>query len=168
MGDIYFFDLPVYRLPYETYNADQDREVAEQISNMKRGNPGYEPPEATKLGIGQHQHEKYGPWRFNEIIGYIRLHFLGSQIRGEYFSAEKKRNPLGRHRVFTYRTHKLAPELSIHPTISATNAEIFEAVKQYVVACKKELTKGRVIDDSILMTIGPHMDWRGLLGWEKS
>ena len=32
-----------------------------------------------------------GPWIFNEIVGYIRLHFMGNQVRGEYFAVQRKR-----------------------------------------------------------------------------
>jgi len=162
MRELYFFDLPVYRIAYDIYNANQKHEIAVKIADMKRGRPNYEPSESTKAQLSQHQYEKYGPWRFNEIIGYIRLHFLGSQIRGEYFSAEKKRNILSRHRVFTYRTHKLAAE--IHIPRNATNAEIFELIQQYIADCKNELAKNCIIDDSILSTIGSYTDWQKLLG----
>jgi hypothetical protein len=113
--------------------------------------------------MDQHQYEKYGPWQFNEVVGYIRLHLLGSQIRGEYFSAEKKRSYLGRKKVFTYRTHKLAPEVDIEGP--GTNAQILAAIREYVADCKKELRRGRVIDATLLEAIGPHVDWRTLFGW---
>jgi hypothetical protein len=113
--------------------------------------------------ISQNHYEKYGPWLFNEIVGFIRLHVLGSQFRGEYFSAEKRRNPISRSKVFTYRTHKLAPEVSI--PYEASNAEILSIPISYVDNCQKELRKGRYIDSSILRTIGVHRDWRGLIGW---
>src|SRR5689334_21283990 len=105
MGDDYFFDLLVYRLAYEIYDPQRDADLAAQIASMKRGLPDYEPSREMKENMSQRQYDKYGPWQFNEIIGYIRLHFLGSQVRGEYFSAEKKRNVLSRHKVFTWRTH---------------------------------------------------------------
>ena len=34
-------------------------------------------------------HDQFGgAWKYNEIIGYIRLHFLGNQIRGEYWGVK--------------------------------------------------------------------------------
>jgi hypothetical protein len=160
--DIHFFELPVYRIAEKKYYKIKDDDIAAQISHLERRVPGYRVSESMQVNIDQHWHERYGPWRFNEIIGYIRLHFLGSQIRGEYFSAEKKRNPISRKKVFLYRTHKLAIELSLMPPRPRTNAEIFAAVKQYVDNCRRELPKGRVIDDAILMTIGPFVDWLAL------
>lgn len=141
-----------------------DELVNSQIVSM-RGVPGFVPPKSTVLAIKQHQYERFGPWQFNEIVGYIRLYFLGSQVRGEYFSAEKKRNLLGRTKVYTFRSWKLAPETELIDQHPPTNARIWEAIQGYVDKCRNELTKGRVIDDSGLVAIGPHVDWLSVLGW---
>jgi hypothetical protein len=162
MRETYFFDLPVYRLPQDLYQEQQERKITNQISYITQGNPNYDLPKDNKAAISRHQYEKYGSWLFNEII---RLHFLGSQIRGEYLSAEKKRTGLSRHKVFVYKTHKLAAEVSIYPTQNITSVEIFKFIQEYIADCKKELMKGRVIDDSIFMTVGAYIDWRALLGW---
>ncbi|SFU41167.1 hypothetical protein SAMN04488527_10291 [Aliiroseovarius crassostreae] len=122
-------------------------------------------PSNTEMFLSNPHDQKYGPWQFNEIIGYIRLHFLGTQIRGEYFSAEKKRNPVSRKKVFTFRTHKLAPEHTLWKTGDLTNQEIWEAICEYVSDCQRELMKGRYIDDSVLRELGPFIDWRSFLGW---
>jgi len=164
MSNLYFYDLPVYSVSYEQYNAMMDERLAAQIERLKIV-PDYEPPAHIVDSMSQRQFETFGPWRFNETIGYIRLHFLGSQVRGEYFSAEKQRNLLGRSRVFTYRTWKLAAEVEIHHGKKVTNERIWSAIQEYVVRCRKELKKGRVIDDSLLRVIGPHTDWLSVLGW---
>lgn len=162
MAETYFMDLPVYRLPPEKYQQQMEELLAAQIAEMERF-PGYTVSRETRMAMSQHQYETFGPWRFNEVIGYIRLFVLGTQIRGEYFSAEKKRNPLSRRKVFTFRTLKLAPEINLFPPHPNSNAEIFAAVVQYVEDCRGELAKTRFIDDSVLMTVGPHIDWRALV-----
>jgi hypothetical protein len=167
MSSVYFYDLPVYRLSYDQYNALMDQRLAAQVERLKFI-PGYEPPKETVDGMSQRQYEEFGPWRFNETIGYIRLHFLGSQVRGEYFSAEKKRNLLGRKKVFVYRTWKLAAEVDIHRGQQVSNERVWQAIQEYVARCRKELKKGRVIDDSLLQTVGPYTDWLALLGWSTS
>lgn len=100
-----------------------------------------------------------GPWQYNEIVGYIRLHFVGSQIRGEYFAPNTSRIVKTRKRVFWLQTHKLAPEVSI--PLTATSGQIFDLIKDYVDACKRELPR-RYIDASQLMRLGPFVDWKGL------
>lgn len=161
MPERYLFDLPVYRIQQDRYDGQRASDVEAQLDKMRQSVAGFEPSEATKLRIQEHQYQTYGPWIFNEIIGYIRLHFLGNQVRGEYFSAEKKRNPISRHKVFTYRTWKLAPEVTIWGK-SPTNDEIFAAVREYVRDCRAELQRDRYIDDEILERLGPHLDWQQL------
>jgi hypothetical protein len=105
-------------------------------------------------------HRKFGGcWAYNEIIGYIKLHFLGSQIRGEYVGRRSARLYRNGKRQFEYITHKLAPEINI--PYSASSERIFQIVRSYLDACKKELPR-RHIDTELLETIGPFIDWRRL------
>ena len=130
--------------------------------------PGYEPDGSRTAWIAQPQYERFGPWNFNEITGYIRLYLLGSQVRGDYFSAEKKRVCLGRTRVFVLRTSKLAVEVNILRTPQLTNREIWLSIQKYVNRCRKEFKRGRVVDDSVLNAVGPHVDWLSAFGWDRA
>ncbi len=57
----------------------------------------------------EHLNNKYGgTWEFNEVIGHIKLHFLGNQIRGEYWKVNAKRIVKTRSKTLEYATHKLA------------------------------------------------------------
>ena len=58
-------------------------------------------------------YQKFGTWRFNEIIGYVRLYFRGSQVLGEYYAVKRSRHVLTRHKTLIRRTHKLGPEHQI-------------------------------------------------------
>ena len=161
----YFYDLPVYRLSYEKYNSMLDAEIEAKLEEIKRIS-GHVPSLDLQDRMRQHQYERLGPWQFNEAIGQIRLYFLGSQVRGEFFSAERKRNSTGRTKVFTFRTLKLASETDIFPTKQTSSADVWDSIQAYVAKCKKELKKGRVIDDHRLLTLGPHVDWLSVLGWK--
>ena len=115
----YFFDLPVYRLSAEQYYAGRDAYIERII--FRTGTP--EEPHLRQRemasprsndALRNHLTEKYGGcWQFNEIIGYIKLDFLGSQIRGEYFAVDRKRIVRTRTKTFEYKTWKLAPEIDI-------------------------------------------------------
>jgi hypothetical protein len=101
-----------------------------------------------------------GCWLYNEIIGYIRLHFLGSQVRGEYFGVNKKRIVRTRTKTFEYLSWKLAPEINIpHPY---TNEGIYRAILEYLTACRKELP-GRHVETERFEVVGSHIDWRSIL-----
>ena len=74
-----------------------------------------------------------GPWQYKEIIGFIRLHFIDSQVRGEYFAPDVKRIVKTRRKVFWLRYYKLAREIEI--PARATGEEIFDLIKKYIDAC---------------------------------
>jgi hypothetical protein len=161
----YFLDLPVYRITEDRYYSDRaafvdrilfppDASYSEQRRADEKKNPG------SLAGIRDDFERAYGGcWRYNEIIGYIRLHFLGSQVRGEYYGVNRRRIVRTRTRQLEYRTWKLAPEVDVPR--DATDSDIFAAVREYVEDCRTEV-KGRFIDDSQLTTLGPYINWREL------
>jgi hypothetical protein len=161
----YFFDLPVYRITEDRYYSDRaahverilfppDASYSERRRADEKKNPG------SLVDIRDHFEKSYGGcWRYNEIIGYIRLHFLGSQVRGEYYGVNRRRVVRTRTRQLEYRTWKLAPEMDIPR--DASDSDIFDIVTEYVDACRAEV-KGRFIDDSQLVALGPYMNWREL------
>src|SRR5690242_19434460 len=105
MACVYFHDMPVYRLAEEAYYRVRDAEIAAFVSDARRGlaSSAQREKELT-ASMEQHDYDKYGPWQFNEIIGYVRLHFLGSQVRGEYFSVDSSRLVRTRTKTLVYRT----------------------------------------------------------------
>ena len=99
MAYIYFHDLPVYRLTSERYYFERARFIDDFVKSIFAGcssNP--ETIKRTTVGMEQSNYDKYGPWQFNEIVGYVRLHFLGNRVRGEYFVPIKRRHVLTRTR----------------------------------------------------------------------
>lgn len=158
----YFLDVPVYRVTSSEYYSRRDQDITKGLDESWRGlNPTEEQLKAGRASREDHFYKRYGPWDFNEIIGHIRLYLLGSQIRGEYFSAEKTRTGLGRTRVFTFESLKLAAERNLWGG-EDSNAEILSAIHEYLDRCQDELRKGRHIDRRTLNTLGPHIDWRSL------
>ncbi|MHB8890270.1 MAG: hypothetical protein ACYC46_15775 [Acidobacteriaceae bacterium] len=162
----FFYDIPVYRLPEERYYRERDDHIDSIVfpknspfSDSMRAKEAADPNHYA--AIRDHLQRSYGGcWIFNEIIGYIRLHFLGSQIRGEYFGVKKKRIVRTRTKTIEYLSWKLAPEINIpHPY---TNKGIYGAILEYLAACRKELP-GRYVDTERFEVIGKHVDWRGLL-----
>lgn len=162
MANIYFHDLPVYRLPEAPYSVWFNRQVAHLVAHTFLGvaSPTPQCVKGTKKIIERQCYEKYGPWHFNEIVGYIRLYFLESQIRGEFYSSAKTLPKRARLKVFTQRTDKLTPARDV--PASATNSQILDAIKQYVGDCRRELPK-LFLDDEWLDRVGPMVDWNSVL-----
>lgn len=165
MGVKYFFDIPVYRLSSDRYYQERDEYIdkvlfpkdspySEELRARDKADPNQ------NIVIRDHIQRSYGGcWEFNEIIGYIRLHFLGSQIRGEYFGVNKKRIVRTRTKTLEYKTWKLAPEIEI--PYPPTQAGILKAIRDYIQDCKKELSN-RYIDDSMFETLAENVNWVAL------
>lgn len=166
MAPWYFCDLPVYRLPEERYYAERDTFIDQII--FRSGSPDEailrqrerRDPNVND-GIRDHLQKTYGGcWRFNEVIGQIRLHFLGTQVRGEYFAVGKQRIVRTRTKTFEYRTWKLAPEIDIAAPYG--NSEVLGAIRQYIADCQRELPK-RFIDTSMFEALATHFNWVAVL-----
>lgn len=156
----YFYDIPVYRLPADVYHSQRDAYIEGVIA-------GYDLQEShsndTDLGrfFRDHLWRRYGgAWRFNETIGFLRLHFLGNQIRGEWWQMDAKRVSKTRKKQFAYRSHKLASEKSI--VQPSTNKDIYLVILEYLDACRCELPKWH-LDTELFEVVGPHLDWNALV-----
>lgn len=148
----YFFDLPVYRLPEERYYTERNRHVEREVSEV--------PISSNQNAYRAHCIERYGgPWQFNEIVGYVRLYFDGSQVLGEYWRTRRKRLVRTRKKVFWCVGHKVAPEVDI--PINPSSADVEAAVNEYVERARSEL-KGRHIDTAGLERLGRFLDWASL------
>ncbi len=165
MSTQYFFDVRVYRLPSERYYRERDEYVdsvlfpidspyTQSLREREAADPN------CNVAIRDHLQRSYGGcWTFNEVIGQIRLHFLGSQVRGEYFAVRKKRIVRTRTKVLEFQGQKLAPEVEIpHPY---TSQGIYFAVLGYLADCRTELPK-RYVDTELFEVIGKHVDWLGV------
>ncbi len=161
----YFFDIPVYRLPEEAYYSERDDYVDGVLfpkdspySQSLREKEVADPH--CNVAIRDHLQRSYGGcWTFNEVIGQIRLHFLGSQVRGEYFAVRKKRIVRTRTKVLEFQGHKLAPEVEI--SYPYTSKVIYLAILEYLADCRTELPK-RYVDTELFEAIGKHVDWLGI------
>lgn len=81
-----FYDLPVYRISRDLYYADRERYVEEAMyppgtNQADMAKAFHSRNSDSRSRYADHLERIYGGcWEFNEIIGYIRLHFLGFQV----------------------------------------------------------------------------------------
>lgn len=165
MSNFYFFDLPVYRVDEERYYKERseyvDRVIFPLESEYSRNQQNGKTKNTALLDNHRWRLEDAygGLWRYNEIIGYIRLYFLGQQVRGEYYAVDRQRIVRTRKKQLQFQTWKLAPEVDID--WYATSDEIFATVMKYVGDCRAELS-GRFIDEGQLVALGSFIDWRNI------
>jgi hypothetical protein len=162
-----FFDLPIYRLPEDDYFRQRRQYVEGEIDHA---GGRHERNLEIVCQIESRANRTYGgQWVYNEIIGFVRLYFDGSQVLGAYFRTNAKRITKTRKKTFEWITHKLAPEIDLpyepDRPFNPTSDEILGAVTEYIGRCKKELPK-RYIDDSQFMRVAAFIDWKAL--WTAS
>jgi hypothetical protein len=158
-----FFDIPVYRLAPHKYEAARAAYIDNAVEQAGLREAG--PENAHLLDIFEtHLWHKYGgAWRYNEIIGYIRLHILGNQLRGEWWGVDAKRIVRTRKKQFEFKRWKLAPERQFPSQPSSE--EIYRTILQYLDDCRREAElKNRFVDSKALEALGPFVDWLALTG----
>lgn len=150
----YFFDIPVYRLSEEKYDAQTEAEIQGNYLKNGRGKPPI-----SYNDYFERMSIFHDPWRFNETIGYIRLYFLGHEIRGDYYQHKASRIYKTRRKHIRYKTYKLADEISI---LNQNDAQIYESILLYLHKCERELPK-RYIDLENFKQIGQYLRWNALI-----
>lgn len=163
MSEMYFLDIPIYRCTSERHAQEMEDEK-QRLLNLGLLYDD-EIPESYVAGVQRlFESSVWYPWRYNEIIGWIRLFALGFQIRGEYWfiRAKRIRRDLRRKRV--YYSGKTF-EHSFHPDESA--AKIYEEICRELERLQDERPfKGRHLDLDTFRTIGSFIKWRQLIGFD--
>jgi len=171
MREKYFYDVSVYRLSRERYYQDMNKYINKHMhsgspSHIKMIEDSYTKEPTQKRASEDRLRKSYGgAWEYNEIIGYIRLYFFGTQIRGEYWGVNSKRVVRTRNKIFEYKTWKLASEMDLHR--EPDSLSIFSKILKYLKKCQKEL-KGRYIDTRNFKAIGFYVDWKSLYEESKN
>ena len=165
----YFYDIPVYRTDEESDKQSYENFLKTNILKFnlyKNDNPGcFDEKRLILYEQNVHTISKNafgGGWRYNQIVGYVRLYFSGNQVLGEWWChTGKKIHRTTKRQIERSVCHKLAPEEDVDYHLDS--ASIFAVIMEYIKQCKQELPKGRYLDTSLLEKIGPYLDWRRLL-----
>lgn len=153
--DNYFMVIPVYRLSEERYYSQMDEEFERLVSKSWDSSFRQENPDLVDNWKNHHRSSYGGDWEFNEVIGHIKLFFMGSQVRGEYWSTKPRRKKKTRKKEFEFKAHKLAVESEIR---EKTNKGVLAAIEEYLSRCQKEL-KNRHIDLREFEALKEYIDW---------
>lgn len=147
----YFFDIPVYRLARNEYEARQEAYIQSMMLETENQD---------RKAMMRDLHWTFygGSWQFNEIIGYIRLHFLGTQIRGEWWRVNAKRVARTRTKIFRYSGWKVVSEQEIPK--GSRSEEIYRVILLYLERAQNDKKLRRFyVDTSVFEKIGPFIDW---------
>ena len=157
--DDYFLSIPVYRVPEEKYYSEMEKDFNRVLSDTWEEDFIASHPDLVDGYRSNHRDTYGGDWEFNEIIGFIKLFFMGTQVRGEYWSTKPKRKVKTRKKDFEFKTHKIVAECEIR---QKTNVYILRAIEEYLTRSKQYL-KNRHIDLREFEALKDHIDWVSVL-----
>jgi len=166
--ETYFFDIPIYWCEVASFNAKYDQKLKSYEEKAKeylsaKGlefKPNEEDRRRTHIILWA---RSMCPWRFNQIVGWIRVYRFGNQLRGEYWLIKAKRFGWQlRKRQFIPR----GKAFEMCPNKEESAEEIFKRMIQNLRTFNKEL-RGRVIDLESFENLGRYVDWRRLVDAER-
>ncbi len=162
LKEYYFFEIPIYRCSPEQFRDEQD---SIKNSIIEKDKVEYYSNETANT---LYRLKSY-PFDYNETIGWIRLYYLGTQIRGDYYFEKSPTPPYSLKKRITRGIRKKRYEYSgkafeINVKYEWTNTEIFNALlKKLKDTNKREQPfKKRFFDLSYLENIGHHVNWKNM------
>ncbi|NOQ71768.1 MAG: hypothetical protein GQ574_07200 [Crocinitomix sp.] len=165
----YFLDIPIYRCSEKKYLQELDKlrsNIHTSLEPQRKSVPEYNLDDIENRLF---ENKSY-PYEYNEIIGWIKLYVLGTQLRGEYFfevSSSKSHSIKTRInkgvRKKRFELFGKAFELSIRKEMNSH--EIFTSLCERLVRLNLNERPfiNRHLDLANLMAIGPHLNWISLM-----
>jgi hypothetical protein len=160
MPEVYLFDIPYYWREEDRFNREYERDLTNHLCAFEK-QTGYPLTDNLRLSLtGDFWRRYIAPWRFNQVVGWVRLYKLGSQLRGESWFMNVKHS--GRQvSKKQFSLHGKAFELHIWP--DQTSKEIFEAIVENLRRFQKSSSRRIFLDLECLENLGSFIDWRRVM-----
>jgi hypothetical protein len=157
-----YFEILVYTCRQAELVERVEREAGRVMADV----PDYGNGFWEKQKVSEIQRHLY-PIRFNEAVGAIEVHKLGSQLRADWWFTGKQRVVVGARSRGEIRHIGKLLEKNYNRT-RKSSAEIFEDFREALgleVRGNRRL-KWRFVDFEAFDRCGPYVDWRAILGLE--
>lgn len=158
-----FIEIAIYRCGEADFDSQLEMDVADALKDIEQrgGAPPDKAPQ-TYRNAEEHFRDAYGgPWRYNQVIGWLRLYAGGSWILADVWLCDGKRF---RRRMRDKCFHYIGSEVVAEFTAELSSSEIFDHL------CKKLLEfergwrrRGFVLELECLMEVGRFVNWRALV-----
>jgi hypothetical protein len=164
MRDQYIFDIPVYRLTSDEFDAEIELHLAKRVKWLRSYDSQRRPlsPERRDQQLHSIIADSGGPWQFNQIIGWLRLFAEGRTIGCHMWWVDAKRINRRMRRKRLYLSTFSDVLGAWFPKESSS--EIFATLLQRLSEMVGERPyANRYIDLDVFRRLGPFVDWRGIL-----
>ena len=163
------FDIAIYWCDEATFNAKYDQKSKAERERIKREweARGFQlKPE----DIDRHERllwqQLMMPWKYNQIVGWVRIYIFGNQLRGDYWLIEAKRfGPTLKKKRFIHRGK--AFELWLHA--KETNKQLFGRMLNRLRKLEEvdlkynPRTRRCVLDLECFESLGRFVNWRRMM-----
>lgn len=160
MAEMYLIDIPIYRTPRKAFEREINNRYHARIQEIRAINRA-EPSDDIKMNIQERITKEYGgPWRFNQIIGWLRIYALGTQLRGESWLTTAKRitrNPS--HKQIAWNGNAFEFTTSMNDTSAQIRNELMEEVKSFASSLKSH----RYLDLPQFEMLSLHINWKKIM-----
>ena len=160
MPETYLFDIPIYWCREDEFNVEDDERLKKHLNDFET-QTGYPLTDNLRMSLTDGFWRRYiAPWRFNQIVGWVRLYKLGTQLRGELWFMNAKRS--GRQ-VSRKQFSDKGKAFELHTWPEQTSKEIFESICKELRAFEKGSKRRMLLDSSCFERLGQFTDWRRLM-----
>jgi hypothetical protein len=150
-------DIPVYRCTEKMHSI----EMANQRERWLKGFDQNTVPQTYALVERRFEQEYWYPWKFNEIVGYIRLYHTGwLQVKGNLYYVRAKRIVKGVKSKIYYHCKIFEHRASPKQTSRAIYEDLLFGLERLT---KRKPLQQRYLDLEAFRKFGPLMDWRQLI-----
>lgn len=159
----HLFEIPIYRCPISKHTEELEaRRSAWMALSHSSGNPSFA-SESFATPERYWEYHRWYPWRYNEIIGWLRLLRFGTQIQGElWFSSAKRIGPQPTKPMFFQ-----GKAFEVEFDSRQTNPEIFSRLKLSIELFQKtKAMRGRFLDLECFSALSPSISWRHIMGFD--
>ncbi len=158
--DQYFLDLPIYRLSLDQHTAELKAEKKKTLAPLRKHKKSA--PESYAHADAWFDRYSWYPWRYNEIIGWLRLYALGTQIRGELWGVKAKRITRKMRKKFFYVGKAFEVSFRNDDSDARIAREVAKKLKEF---SRESSMRKRTLDLECFHTVAPALYWRLLLGF---
>lgn len=160
MSETYLFEIPIYWCSEIQFNDTYDKRLKQHLAQFEL-NSGYPLTAHLRLSLEDGFWRGYiAPWRFNQVVGWVRLYKVGAQLRGEFWYMNAKR--AGRQvSKKQFSLQGKAFELYISP------AESSEGIRLRILSCMQSFSNALrpncFLDLGCFNGLAKFVSWRDLM-----
>lgn len=159
----YFFEIPIYRCGEEQFLSQRDKDLAKHLEWLTHvsGVPPERAPVSHNNAKASFIDSYGGPWRYNQIIGWLLMRAGRSSIGADLWLCDAKRfHRRMRYKRFYYLGTQFIAQCSQELSSEQILSQIMSELRGYNLAWRR---RGIVLDLDCLVRIGFCVDWRSLL-----